>query len=174
MTDFKREIVFRPAFDKRSDDPAKNYGIHGVELAFYLIGDDGAVQFVVYTNWQLPHITEEHSKLFDDHILCRPMPADLGYHSPKPMYEGQEPIGSKRFYWRDPTKEERKFRFAPVPDSEPTGTFTPCDLLGGKPCYYDGSGLNAEPVFEILLKEGSPGVWKELERYYADTFKKGE
>lgn len=34
----------------------------------------------------------------------------------------------------------------------------------------DGSTLNAEPVFEILLKEGSAGVWRELREYYDRTF----
>jgi len=82
---FKREVKFLPAFDRRHKDPKKNYGIHGVELCFYLTGDKGVVQFILYTNWNLPHIdTQDWPE-----IIKKPMPADLGCHSPKPMYEDQ-------------------------------------------------------------------------------------
>lgn len=33
-----------------------------------------------------------------------------------------------------------------------------CPYLDGKPCYYDGSGLNAEPVFDILVKDSKAEV----------------
>lgn len=86
---FKKRIFIRPAFDKRDTDPSKNYGIHGADMIFTLIGEKGAVSFVLYTNWHLPHVVEEfHRK--PDHIICKPLPADIGYHSPYPMYEGQK------------------------------------------------------------------------------------
>lgn len=88
MTDFERVVTLSPAFDRRSDNPRKNYGIHGVELRMILKGPLGATQFLLFTNWQLPHVTKEHDHDLK-HILCRPMPADLGYHSPKPQYDGQ-------------------------------------------------------------------------------------
>jgi hypothetical protein len=137
---FKREVVFLPAFDRRHPDPHQNYGIHGVDLRFHLIGEQGAAQLVVYTNWQLPHVTKEQDAKPQTrsrpHLLCHPMPADLGYHRLTPAYEGQ------------------------------TIQQDACDLLGGKPCYYDGSGLMAEDVFKALLEEGDAGVWRELERFY--------
>lgn len=108
-----------------------------------LKGEKGAVQFVVYTGWHLPHVTKEldQKPVYRDrpHLLCHPMPADLGYHSPIPQYEGQRPMEGV------------------------------CQELGGT-CYYDGSGLNAERVFEVLLREGSDGVWRELEEYYTSVF----
>lgn len=129
-----------PAFDKRSPNPRMNYGIHGVELRMVLIGTKGATQFVLYTNWQLPHVEAEFDKRpHRERFLDKPMPADLGYHSPTPIYEVQEPRGS-------------------------------CEYLNGHPCYHDGSGLNAEPIFDVLLREGSEGVWRELTSYYNDTF----
>ena len=140
----KREIKFDPAFDCRDPDPSKNYGVHGVTLHFYLIGELGAVQFNLFTNWQLPHVTEESKGKIrfdgDRHWLCRPIPADLGYHSPIPKYDGQEPISDS------------------------------CELLSGRPCYYDGSSLNADPVYQTLLEEGDAGVWRTLEKYYQGTF----
>ena len=74
-------------------------------------------------------------------LFFLPMPADLGYHSYEPRYE-----------WQDP-----------ITDS--------CEYLNGKPCYYDGSGLNAERIYEVLLERGSDGVWQELESFYNEVFK---
>ena len=143
----ERIIRFRPAYDKRHPtDPRKNYGIHGVELAFYLKRNNRAVQFILYTNWQLPEVMEElKARRYevidgDAHWMERPMPADLGYHSPVPMYDGQGLIRDN------------------------------CELVGGGPCFCDGSSLNAERIYEVLLREGDDGVWRELEEYYKDTF----
>jgi|SRR3990172_4197865 len=138
-------IEISPAWDKRHPEPNKNYGIHGVEMRFVLKGPEGAVQFVLYTNWQLPHVQEELDRKEErdprfKHSLCHPMPADLGYHSPVPRYEGQTQL-------RDS-----------------------CHLLDDKPCFYDGSGLNAEPVYERLLREGDKGVWAALEEFYLSVF----
>lgn len=147
----ERIIEFLPAYDKRSTTPSKDYGIHGVDLRMVLKGDEGAVQFILYTNWYLPPVAEE----MDNRILkesatgkfnkysltsLHPLPADLGYHSPKPMYEGQSIMSES------------------------------CECLDGKPCYYDGSGLQAERIYEVLVKEGSEGVWRELEDYYNRLF----
>jgi len=141
----KRSITFQPAFDRRDPDPKKNYGIHGVSLRFVLKGSKGAIQFVVYTNWHLPHVQEEldnRSGSQYPHLSCHPTPADLGYHAYKPHYDEQTQMEG-------------------------------CDVLpdssGG--CYYDGSSLNAEPVYERLLREGEDGVWSELEAYYKVTFR---
>jgi hypothetical protein len=137
--EFRREIVFIPAFDRRHRDPNKNYGIHGVECRFHLIGEHGVTQFVIYTNWQLPEVTEELEARPPGqfpHLMCRPMAADLGYHRLTPAYEGQESLSNS------------------------------CELLGDRPCYYDGSGLQAAEVFEKLLREGDAAVWRELERFY--------
>src|SRR5690554_1678397 len=60
-------VTFEPAWDKRDPNPAKNYGVHGVELRMVLKGEKGAVQFVLYTGWQLPHVTKEN----DERILQR-------------------------------------------------------------------------------------------------------
>lgn len=124
----KKELIITPAFDRKD----KGYGIHCAEMRFYLKGNAGVVQFVLYTGWYLPHNQRE----FD-----RPMPADLGYHSLKPMYNGHYPTEK-------------------------------CPFLNGKTCYYDGSGLNAERIFDVLLYKGSDGVWEELKAYYHELFDK--
>lgn len=33
-------------------------------------------------------------------------------------------------------------------------------------CFYDGSGLNGEPVMQRFIREGMDAVWDELETYY--------
>lgn len=141
MTELKRDIYFTAAYDKRHPDPGKNYGIHGAEMRFVLSGDEGAVQFLLYTNWYLPHVTRElESKRDGKYNYFLPMPADIGYHSPKPIYEGQEVMAET------------------------------CEYLGGKPCYYDGSGLQAEVYFEVLVSEGGEALWKKMEHYYHELF----
>lgn len=37
-------------------------------------------------------------------------------------------------------------------------------------CYYDGSSLNAEKPFKILLTEGEEALWQFLEEYYRTIF----
>lgn len=88
----QHEIVFCSAYDKRSSDPKKNYGIHGVNMTWYVKHVGHAVQFVVYTNWHLPHVEKELDGNFP-HLSCHPLPSDVGYHSKRPMYQGQTPIG---------------------------------------------------------------------------------
>ena len=141
-------IELYPAYDKRNSDPSKNYGIHGVDLKFVLVGESGAVQFNLFTNWQLPHVTKEFMEKTtnnkrDIDLYFMPMPADLGYHSKIPHYEGQLTMSED------------------------------CEFTGGI-CYYDGSTLNAERIYDVLLKEGSDGVWRELEDYYKDIFGENE
>ena len=112
-------------------------------MLWVLSGELGAIQFLVYTNWNLPHVQRElDSEPLNKcpYMFHKPMAADLGYHSPKPTYEGQDKMTDK------------------------------CKHLGDRPCYYDGSGLRAEKVFDILLKEGGDGVWKELENEYTSRF----
>jgi len=144
----KKTITFSPAFDKRNSNPSKNYGIHGVEIRFVLKAELGAVQFVLATNWQLPHVQKEFDAKQPDsrfpYMFHSPMPHDIGYHSYKPMYEGQEQISDS------------------------------CEYLDGKPCYYGGSALNAERYFDILKAEGDEGLWKALEQYYKDVFIVGD
>lgn len=130
--ELSREIEFTPAFDKRHPDPSKNYGIHGASMRWCLKGEHGAIQFVVFTDWHLPHVTEE---LKAKGSFQEPMAADIGYHSHVPRYEGQTLLEQD------------------------------CDVIGG-PCYYDGSGLQAEEGLRLLITEGSEAVWRWMEEYY--------
>ena len=164
---FERILEFEPAFDKRNSDPKKNYGIHGVSLRFVVKGEKGAVQFLMYSGWQLPHVQEE---MYQKHGVFNSscMPADLGYHSLKPMYKGQEPIGSKSYDEWGPAELGDKLLMVPI--RKETGTFTPCPYLDNAPCYYDGSGLNADEPYAVLAEKGEEALWEYLENYYKEKF----
>lgn len=45
-----------------------------------------------------------------------------------------------------------------------------CEYTDTGKCYYDGSSLNAERVYKVMLEKGMDGVWEELESYYHSTF----
>ena len=135
----KREIIVTPAFDKRDSNPAKNYGFHGADMRFILTGDNGAVTFTIYTNWHLPHVDSELRNRYRK----------------QPQHDFMfKPDGADISY------HSYTPRFEGQTDSGP------CNYLGGKPCYCDGSGLQARPLLEMLIAEGSEAVWKELEYWY--------
>ena len=140
----ERIIEFTPAYNRRDPDPSKDYGIGGVKLRFLLKGNRGAVQFCLLTNWMLPEVQKERDERIPDrelpYWLHKPLPTDLGYHSLIARYDDQKVI--------DPH----------------------CPYLDGKPCYYDRSAFGADRIFEVLLREGDKGVWRELEKYYSEIF----
>ena len=72
------------------------------------------------------------------------MPADLGYHSKTPRYDGQDAI--------DPA----------------------CEFCDGQPCYYDGSALNASNAMYAVVNGGEAALWLFLDAYYDATFNGGE
>lgn len=82
---FEYITEFIPAWDRRSDDPKKDYGIHCVDLKMVLKGPKGAIHFVLSTGWYLPQNKSANRNLAD----MFPMPCYLGYHSPVPQYEDQ-------------------------------------------------------------------------------------
>jgi hypothetical protein len=122
-----------------------SHGRHGLSIRFVSKGDSGAVQFLLYTGW-LPQFAEPSN------IGCRNvrdwgnsvMPADLGYHSKAPKYEGQDPIDKA------------------------------CEFCDGQPCYYDGSGLNSYDAMYALVNGGEDALWIFLDSYYQNVFGEGE
>ena len=142
--EFGKEIKFIPAFDRRNPDPHKNYGVHGMEIRFHLIGPKGVVQFVVYTNMHLPKVSDElwEKTRLGSFNPFRPMGADIGYHSHTPQYEGQRKMDDCQF------------------------------IEGG--CYYDGSSLQAEEFMPTFLSGGEDAVWKMLEERYKQMFGEGD
>lgn len=180
----ERITQFVPAYDKRNPNPSKDYGIGAVKVNMVLKGELGAVHFIFSTGMLLESTMEEYIRTgrvnYEAHdwgvyYLNKPMGYGVGYHSPLPLYEGQEV--------RHPTKmkEKRELTETEKADSktyldniefEKIGeTPPPCEWLDGKPCYCDGSALRSEEYLKVLLTEGSDKIWSMLEEDYKYHFK---
>jgi len=58
------------------------------------------------------------------------------------------------YHWDEPRYEGQKWRSC---TARPSGR-----------CYYDGSGLQADELFQKFTREGDAVVWRTLEERYAD------
>jgi len=138
-----REVNFGMPYDKRHINPKKNYGISSMRIWFILKGSRGAVQVLIGTKLYLTSVVKEYQRknidLFEDETFtCW----DVGYHSPKPMFEGQE-----------------------ICDNE-------CKALDGEPCYYDGSSLIGDELglHKLFEEQGEEPIWEFLEKEYYEVF----
>jgi len=131
-------VKFLPAWDKRNSTPNKDFGINSVRIYFCIKGEKGAIQFVLATGWNLPHVKKEFLGKTNNDLF--PLAMDVSYHSPVPMYDGQQPISST------------------------------CELLGDKTCYCGGSGSEVEKYLEALIEHGSDRVWDMLIDEYCHRF----
>jgi hypothetical protein len=96
------------------------------EIVVLLFGPKGTVQFKVWsTSYAGPDTY---------------MAVDKGYHSPRPLWEGQEIVENH------------------------------CKYLEGLPCYYDGTGSGAELLEKKYRLEGLDAFWAELEEFYRYQF----
>lgn len=107
----ERTIITRPPFDKRSSNPKKDYGIGSMLIWYIVKGKKGAIQFQLNTGGYLRHVVQERANRGClTYSNGKPNLGiiegwDLGYHSPKPMYDGQtmvsdscEVLGGKCYY----------------------------------------------------------------------------
>lgn len=136
---FVRRIEFEPGYDCMTalgeEAGRRCHGRHGMNVRFLLIGEEGAVQFLMYASDWLPG-SIEHGHTRRDLPLMGAMAADLGHHWLRPVYEGEESHGSK------------------------------CEYLADAPCFYDGSGLNADPLLVAFFDSGPDAVWEYLTAYW--------
>ncbi len=135
-------------------------------------GKKGAVHFIFTTGMLLPETMKEYIEtgwaeykmLSPGHFyyLNKPMGVDVGYHSPSPMFDGQQP------FW--PTKMKKTGKGALDVEFEKIGEKPPiCEYLG-VPCYCDGSAIRGDEWLDILLRKGSDVVWEMLEDDYVSRF----
>ena len=120
-----------------------SHGRHGLQIRFISKGDEGAVQFLLLTGWLPQYKKYEFNLNIFATASHYPSPADLGYHSKKPHYDGQKPIDES------------------------------CEYCDGQPCYYDGSGLNAYDAMYALVNGGDTALWAFLDQYYETVFHDG-
>jgi hypothetical protein len=137
---FKHEVVVIPSHYLIREKDTENYGVSTCRLIFYVIGERGAVQLMLGTDWGIQRVQDHLNKFGWSHNdnPRQPRGWDLGYHSRTSHYEDQ--------------------------------TSMKCDLLPEGVCYYDGSSLNADEWIEGLLAGGTVWLWPRLEQYYRCTF----
>lgn len=137
MADLERIVRFEPGYDRRITPEGKNYGVHGMQIRFLLRGPKGVMQFLIMTDWFPPMTVREYAVFHPQPVNAyRPIPADVGYHAYHPQYEDQTPIRDE------------------------------CSFLNGAPCYYDGSSLYADEVYDEFSVDGDAAVWRALEQRY--------
>ena len=141
----QRAVRFVPGYQGDRDVPDnRNYGVHGMEIWWYLRGPKGAAHFGIFTNWipgplapgwGLPPAGMVFPRREFDHY---PLGVDLGYHAHVPQWEGQEAYAR-----------------------------ADCDVIGGT-CYGDGTALGADHLAKEFVLAGEPVVWAALEERYAE------
>lgn len=138
----ERTIEVYPGYDRRHTDRAKDEGMHGAEFMFILRGEKGSITFRCYTDW-LPLITQEslmEGSRRSGVVGVQPVPQDMVIHSPTPLSYGQL-IARKD-----------------------------CPYTATGVCYSDTSSKIAHYLRDLLLLEGSEGVWRELQVRYRAAF----
>lgn len=160
----ERRIFFKPAFHKVHEDPKKNYGVHGMEIWFLVIGDKGACHFGLSTGMMLPETFRYWKSKGQDASVSSimQMGIDVGYHSKTPGFEGHQVNWPTKMRKTGPGPMD--VEFDKIGDAPPI-----CEYLG-TPCYVDGSALRADDWKEIFLAEGDEPIWKMLEEDYKARF----
>jgi len=149
---FERIVKFSQPFDKRSDIRGENYGIGSMRIWFILKGRHGAVQVCFNTPFYLPKTIDEYKRIGNKN---KTIPSDIrdedgkakgfdcwdvGYHSPKPMFEGQTKTDCdllrKGFCYYDGS----------------------------------GLRGNNDGLPELFYEKGDEAIWEYLEDYYYEIF----
>jgi hypothetical protein len=143
---FTRRIMFTTAWNRKSEDPNKNYGIGAVHIMFGLIGDKGAITADFFTDWYLkndqPGVDRHNANGRGLPVINRLGSVDA--HAYTPLYEDQ-------FRSRDE-----------------------CCWLNGAPCYMDGSALQGGELLEMFIEHGLDALWVKMEEYYENWLNKDE
>lgn len=139
----ERIVKITPAFDKRSHESSKNFGIHDCEMFMVLKGEHGAVGLTISTGWFLPE-TQQWKE------------ACIRRSGESKSWNGR---GVAVFYC------------SKVKQHEWQEGRENCDWLGCT-CYGDVGYSMSDTVFDLLIREGSEKVWEWLENYYNETFAK--
>jgi len=151
MTGFEQRVLFEPGYNYLHETGPTRRGQHGMDLRFLLIGELGATQFLMFTNWAPlgPVDTGSREPCHIDYtvsdpwgrgsfgVVRPPMAVDVGYHWWTPIYDGDYPMK--------------------------------CQLAPDGQCYYDGSGTTADHVLRAFIERGDAAVWEALREMYAKT-----
>lgn len=119
------------------DKRATNESYHGCEVVFILRGDKGVLTFAVVTDWAPMAVQQQHMNGVQRTNV-------IGIQ-PKPI----------DVVWHSPTP----------PDLPYKPMHTDCPYLDGD-CYAAISKREAEALRDVLIREGSVGVWRAMGQLY--------
>jgi hypothetical protein len=91
---YERRFHIEPGFYLIRPETSRNYGIGDCRIFFYVIGEKGAVQWMIGTDWY-PAPAREHLRGFPSREAVQPVAWDIGYHSRTPMYDGHTLMGNE-------------------------------------------------------------------------------
>lgn len=87
--EFVRHVDIQFPFDKT----ATGHGVGSLRIWMVLKGPEGAVQFAFSAGSYLPHVLEKFRHNTMSRYLGEIEGVDVGYHSPRPMHDGQTTMG---------------------------------------------------------------------------------
>jgi hypothetical protein len=142
---FRRIVHFEPGYNYLHETGPRRRGQHGMQIRFVLAGPEGATQFLMGTGWtplgQVDEGVRENEPCHVDHWQHF-MGSRFGQVNTPSGYD----VG---YHWRTPMWDDQT-------------SMGPCAYLGGDECFYDGSGLRADPILRDFIAKGEPAVWRAL------------
>lgn len=133
---FKKTIEIYPGYDRR----AAAGGVHGAEVVFALQGKHGAVTLAVQTNWIPKAAADEQALKSPSRVVetgVTPRSLDYTFHFDRALFKAQQL------------------------------QHTVCPYMPeGVECYSMRDSALALKLRDVLLREGSTGVWKHLTKEY--------
>lgn len=153
---FRRRIDFEKGYNYLHETGPGRRGQHGMGIRFLLVGPHGAAQFLMNTSWT-PLGEVDEDKTFEN-----------GYHR-EPCHVDRwekEPYGTFG-YVRPPSGFDLGYHWATpqYPEQEEYARDN-CPYIGGRKCYYDGSGLGGDEVLRDFIARGERAVWHHLVKRY--------
>lgn len=150
----RRIEILRPAYEKRHDDPARDYGIGAVRMRFSHVTDHVAVSLTVNTGWYLPHVRErlrrEHPhRKYGSIIIPSLGPTRFDEDWMPCCFEGE---GMAMVIHTD--RRTSDWQADQPPDK--------CDVLPGGECWGDVGFMAAEELFEVLVAGGEDALFSAL------------
>lgn len=86
-------------------------------------------------------------------------------------------LGAKATFPRDPPIAHEPIaaaftRHSPVPLGQDDDTHEACEALGSRACWFESRSYSqADELFRLLVREGSDGLWREMEAHYREAFR---
>jgi hypothetical protein len=148
--DMERRIAFYVGFDHTKfpeDCGGGGHGLHGMTMSWVLIGPKGAVNWDMYLNNWVPGNTNSIGG-----VLCQDPVSVIPANG----------ILDDGMAW-----DLGYHTSVPSPDLHGPNK---CEFLSDHECYYDGSGLAAQPLLDAFLEHGPQAIWAALARFYGRVF----